>query len=172
MADAVLSAIPADRVAILQSAEDIAAFKSSRPSLAKVVLATNKAVPPLYKSLTMRFADRLGFAAALGQEALAELDVSEFPKLLVFAADGAIYTYDGNLVYICHSVQCILLCPSTCAPASIVVCTSLWLVLEFGSTGPSCMPHDWQAGILALGEKRVYATSKTPRNHTNSLCAA
>lgn len=104
IADALTSALPASHISKLKDAKSFSNFTTAT-SLPKVVLFTDKPrTSALYKSLSLRFKDRLAFAEVSSQAAdvVQDQGVTQFPKLVVLQADQVEqYSGDGKfgLVY-------------------------------------------------------------------------
>ncbi|KAL3137374.1 hypothetical protein ABBQ32_006902 [Trebouxia sp. C0010 RCD-2024] len=97
IADALTSALPASHISKLKDAKSFSNFTTAT-SLPKVVLFTDKPrTSALYKSLSLRFKDRLAFAEVSSQAAdvVQDQGVTQFPKLVVLQADQ-VEQYSGK----------------------------------------------------------------------------
>lgn len=69
----------------------------------KVLLFSTKGSSPLYKSLSLRFKDRIEFGLVVktGSEIAEHFDISDFPSLLVLPVGEEAVPYKGELALTC-----------------------------------------------------------------------
>lgn len=90
IADALTAALPASQISKVKDAQSFTNFTNTASSLPKVVLFTDKPrTSALYKSLSLRFMDRLAFAEVSSKAAdvVEAQGVTSFPKLVVLKAE-------------------------------------------------------------------------------------
>lgn len=97
IADALTSALPASQISKVKDAKGFSNFTSAT-SLPKVVLFTDKSrTSALYKSLSLRFKDRLAFAEVSSKAAdvVEAQGITQVPKLVVMKTDQ-VEEYSGE----------------------------------------------------------------------------
>ena len=106
ISDAATAAIPSKLVTPIKSASQLTSFRASSGLVPQVLLATEKAaISPLFRAMSVRFKDRLKFAAVTGPTAAelqGELRLERLPGIVLLPARGDTVTYDGEPAGLLH----------------------------------------------------------------------